>query len=73
MAAPQTPPNRPAELIAQLREARSPLARIRVVTRAWRLLRNLPRQDRLAIAAQIGVDGADDLVEAIARHQGTTP
>jgi hypothetical protein len=68
-----TPPNLAAELLAQLREAKSPLARIRVVTRAWRLLRNLSRQDRLAIAAQIGIDGADDLVEAIALHQGTTP
>jgi hypothetical protein len=68
-----TPPNLAAELLAQLKEARSPLARIRVVTRAWRLLRNLSRQDRLAIAAQIGIDGADDLVEAIATHQGTTP
>src|SRR5687768_2781666 len=68
-----TPPNLAAELLAQLREAKSPLARIRVVTRAWRLLRNLSRQDRLAIAAQIGIDGADDLVEAIATHQGTTP
>jgi len=78
MAAPPTPPslvppNLAAELIAQLREAKSPLARIRVVTRAWRLLRNLSRQDRLAIAAQIGLEGADDLVEAIATHQGTTP
>lgn len=68
-----TPPNLGAELLAQLREAKSPLSRIRVVTRAWRLLRNLSRQDRLAIAAQIGIDGADDLVEAIATHQGATP
>ena len=68
-----TPPNLAAELLAQLREAKTPLARIRVVTRAWRLLRNLSRQDRLAIAAQIGIEGADDLVEVIAAHQGTTP
>lgn len=68
-----TPPNLAAELIAQLREAKTPLARIRVVTRAWRLLRNLPRQDRLAIAAQIGIEGSDDLIEVIAAHQGTTP
>src|SRR5215213_1623122 len=68
-----TPPNLGAELLAQLRDAKSPLARIRVVTRAWRLLRNLSRQDRLMIAAQVGIDGADDLVEAIATHQGTTP
>ncbi|HET9225942.1 MAG TPA: hypothetical protein VFR31_04705 [Thermoanaerobaculia bacterium] len=68
-----TPPNLAAELIAQLRDAKSPLARIRVVTRAWRLLRNLSRQDRLKIATQIGIEGADDLVEAIATHQGATP
>ncbi|HWM95066.1 MAG TPA: hypothetical protein VN493_30200 [Thermoanaerobaculia bacterium] len=73
MAAPQTPPNLGAELLAQLRGAKSPLARVRVVARAWRALRSLPREQRLTIAAQIGLDGADDLVEAIAAHQGTTP
>ncbi|HET9225606.1 MAG TPA: hypothetical protein VFR31_03000, partial [Thermoanaerobaculia bacterium] len=68
-----TPPNLAAELISQLRDAKSPLARLRVVTRAWRLLRNLSKQDRLKVAAQIGIEGADDLVEAIAGHQGATP
>ncbi|HYN22081.1 MAG TPA: hypothetical protein VE078_14065, partial [Thermoanaerobaculia bacterium] len=70
----QAPPkNLAAELIAQLRAAHTPLARIRLAARAWRVLRGLNAQDRLQIAKQIGLDGADDFVEAIAAHQGTTP
>lgn len=69
------PPQRDlaAELIAQLRGANTPLARVRLVARAWRALRNLSPQQRMHVATQIGLDGADDLVEAIAAHQGTTP
>jgi hypothetical protein len=37
------------------------------------VLRTLSPQDRLHVATQIGLDGADDLVEALAAHQGTTP
>lgn len=72
-SAPPVPPNLAADLLAQLRGARSPLARVRVVARAWRMLRHLTPQERITVAAQIGLDGADDLVEAIAAHQGTTP
>jgi hypothetical protein len=70
---PSPPPNLAADLLAQLREAKSPLARVRVVARAWRAVRNLTPQERLLVAAQVGLEGADDLVEAIAAHQGTTP
>src|SRR5688572_30418694 len=62
-----------AELITQLRAANTPLARIRLAARAWRVLRTLSPQDRLHVATQIGLDGADDLVEALAAHQGTAP
>lgn len=72
-APPPVPPNLAAEILTQLRGAKSPLARVRVVARAWRVLRNLTPAERMTIATQIGIDGADDLIEAIAAHQGTTP
>lgn len=72
----QTPPdpNRDLlDLIVQLREAKSPLARVRVVARAWRTVRALTPKQRYEIAVHLGLDGADDLIEAIAAHAGTTP
>jgi hypothetical protein len=75
---PQTPPppdpNRVVlDLLLQIKEAKSPLARVRVVARAWRAVRSLTPKQRYEVAAQLGLDGADDLIEAIAAHQGTTP
>ncbi|HEX3130164.1 MAG TPA: hypothetical protein VH394_22705 [Thermoanaerobaculia bacterium] len=73
----QTPPPDPnralLDLILQVREAKSPLARVRVVARAWRTVRALTPKQRYEVAVQLGLDGADDLIEAIATHQGTTP
>jgi hypothetical protein len=72
--APPPDPNRVVlDLILQIREAKSPLARVRVVARAWRAVRGLTPKQRYEVAAQLGLDGADDLVEAIAAHQGTAP
>ncbi|MES1242581.1 MAG: hypothetical protein ABUT39_13285 [Acidobacteriota bacterium] len=70
----QPDPNRALlDLIVQLREAKSPLARVRVVARAWRAVRALTPKQRYEVAVQLGLDGADDLIEAIAAHQGATP
>lgn len=73
----QTPPPDPnravLDLILQIREAKSPLARVRVVARAWRAVRSLTPKQRYEVAVQLGLDGADDLIEAIAAHQGTAP
>lgn len=71
---PKPDPNRAVlDLILQVREAKSPLARVRVVARAWRAVRDLTPKQRYEVAAQLGLDGADDLIEAIAAHRGTTP
>lgn len=74
---PQTPPPDPnrdlLDLILQMKEGKSPLARVRVIARAWRTVRNLTPKQRYEVAVQLGLDGADDLVEAIAAHQGTAP
>jgi hypothetical protein len=71
---PPPDPNRAIlDLILQIKEAKSPLARVRVVARAWRAVRDLTPKQRYEVAAQLGLDGADDLIEAIAAHQGTAP
>ncbi len=71
---PPPDPNRAVlDLILQVREAKSPLARVRVIARAWRVVRGLTPRQRYEVAAQLGLDGADDLIEAIAAHQGTAP
>lgn len=69
------PPNAnpAAQLIAQLRDAKTPLARARVVVSAWRTVRGLSPRDRSNLITQLGLEGADDLVEAIAAHEGTKP
>lgn len=71
MAQTPSPSNPAAELIAQLRNARTPLARARVVVGAWRTVRSLSPRDRSNLVTQLGLEGADDLVETIAAHQGT--
>jgi hypothetical protein len=74
MPPPPPDPNRAVlDLLLQIREAKSPLARVRVVARAWRAVRSLTPKQRYEVAAQLGLDGADDLIEAIAAHQGTAP
>lgn len=71
---PPPDPNRALlDLILQVREAKSPLARVRVIARAWRTVRALSPKQRYEVAVQLGLDGADDLIEAIASHRGTTP
>lgn len=73
MAASPSPSAQAAELIARLRSARSPLARARVVIGAWRTVRSLSPRDRSDLVTQLGLEGADDLVEVIAAHQGSKP
>lgn len=67
------PANPAAQLVAQLRDAKTPLARARVVVSAWRAVRSLSPRDRSNLITQLGLEGADDLVEAIAAHEGTKP
>ncbi len=73
MATPTPQPNLAADLLTKLKAAKSPLARVRVVVSGWRAVRGLSHGERIQLAAQLGLDGADDLVEVIASHQGTAP
>jgi outer membrane biosynthesis protein TonB len=65
----QTPATLP-ELMAQLGKTYSPFERLKIVGRAWSLLRQMTPEQRMAVAAQLGLDQADEVVEAIARRSG---
>jgi hypothetical protein len=62
-----------AALIHQLRNAASPIQRLKLVALAWRTLRGMSRADRIAIAREIGLEGAEKLVDGLADRQGISP
>ncbi len=64
--APETLP----ELIQQLGSTYSPFERLKILSRAWGLLRKMAPQDRLLVATQLGLDHADEVVDAIAKRSG---
>lgn len=57
-------------LLARLRDARSRRSRLRLLFEAWETVRGLSPSDRLAVARELGFDGAERLVEEVARRQG---
>jgi len=61
------------DVLQQISQAKTPLARLRVLLRTWHNVRHLSPTDRMAVAARVGLENADDLVKAIARHQGAEP
>lgn len=65
------PPSTLPELVAQLGRTYSPFERLKILIRAWALLRKMTPEERMTVAAQLGLDHADDLVEAIAKRSGT--
>ncbi|HSS49697.1 MAG TPA: hypothetical protein VLX28_12195 [Thermoanaerobaculia bacterium] len=58
------------ELVQQLGSTYSPFERLKILSRAWHLLRTMTPQERLVVATQLGLDHADDVVEGIARRSG---
>jgi hypothetical protein len=61
------------ELIHQLGSTYSPYERLKILGRAWSLLRTMTTDQRLAVAAHLGLDKADEVVEAIAARTGDKP
>ena len=59
-------------LIAQLRGTASRRERIRLLARGWRTVRDLSPADRIAVAHELGFDGAESLVEQLSRRGGTS-
>jgi hypothetical protein len=60
-------------LIHQIRNATSPLGRVKMVALAWRSLRGMSLPDRMAVAKEIGLEGAEKLVEKMADRGGISP
>lgn len=59
-----------ARLLSQLRSVSSPIERMRLIARAWRSVRRLSPRERDVLARQIGLDGAEELIEGIAVSRG---
>jgi hypothetical protein len=55
-----------ARLIREISRVSSPLARMKLLARAWRSLRRLQPNQRRALASQVGIDGAEDIIERLA-------
>src|SRR5687768_7743719 len=55
----------------QLGRTFSPYERLKIVARAWALLRQMSPEQRMMVAAQLGFDRADEVVKVIAEKSGT--
>jgi resuscitation-promoting factor RpfA len=64
------PPATLPELVDQLGRTYSPFERLKILGRGWALLRKMTREQRMIVAAQLGLDHADEVVEAIAKRSG---
>ncbi len=60
-------------LLHQIRSSSSPIERLKLLARGWRSVRELSADDRRRLARELGIDGAEDLVEQLARRGGTSP
>jgi hypothetical protein len=58
------------ELLQQLGSTYSPFERLKIVGRAWQLLRAMSPQERLVVATQLGLDHSGEVVESITRWSG---
>ena len=58
------------ELIEQLGRTYSPFERLKILGRAWTLLRQMTSEERRLVGLQLGLDNADEVVEAIAERSG---
>lgn len=64
------PPATLPELVDQLGRTYSPFERLKILGRGWALLRKMTPEQRMTVAAQLGLDHADEVVEAIAKRSG---
>jgi hypothetical protein len=57
-------------LLDGLRGTRSPVARLRFIAGAWKSLRRTTPEERARLATELGVDGAEEIVERLAGARG---
>src|SRR3982750_2997515 len=58
------------ELVQQLGSTYSPFERLKILSRAWGLLRKMTPQERLGVATPLGLDHADEVVDAVTKRSG---
>jgi hypothetical protein len=52
-----------AQLLAELKNTRSPVGRVKLIARGWEIVRGLDRNQRQELAQQLGIDGAEDWLD----------
>lgn len=57
-------------LLRMLRTASSPLARMKLLAKAWKTVRTLDSAERRDLASRVGFDGAEELIERLASGRG---
>jgi hypothetical protein len=57
-------------LLFELQTAGSPLAQAKILARAWRTVRELSPTDRKLLGRHAGFDGAEEILEGLARKKG---
>ena len=60
-------------LLFELQTAGSPLQQAKILARGWRTLRELSPTDRRLLAKHTGFDGAEEILEGLAKRGGLSP
>jgi len=60
-------------LLFELQTAGSPLQQAKILARGWRTLRELSPTDRRLLAKHAGFDGAEEILEGLAKRGGLSP
>jgi len=60
-------------LIHQIRSTGSPIERLKLLARGWRSVRALSADDRRSLARELGFDGAEQMIDQLARRGGMSP
>src|SRR5512139_3347266 len=56
-----------------MRSTASPIERLKLLARGWRSLRALSADDRRSLARELGFDGAEQMIDQLARRGGMSP
>lgn len=57
-------------ILFELQAAQSPVAQAKIIARAWRTVRELSPTDRKLLARHAGFDGAEEILDGLAKHRG---
>jgi hypothetical protein len=60
-------------LLHEMRSTASPIERLKLLARGWRSVRALSADDRRSLARELGFDGAEQMIDQLARRGGLSP